>query len=455
MKLNNDMILGQSVEDWKRDYPLLHKIMVKEPVFWTNPSLVPFDQVKAELSLSRNDIRDALDRWKRFAPYVEKVFPETKQTNGIIESELKNIVNMRTLIQSSYSEFLDGELFLKMDNELPIAGSIKARGGIYEVLKHAEMLALEHGLIVGNENYAIFADEAFKQLFSQYSVAVGSTGNLGLSIGIISAKLGFNVNVHMSSDAKQWKKDLLTSKGANVVEYDEDFSVAVDKGREQSTQDLNSYFVDDESSRDLFLGYSVAALRLKEQLTGKNITVDNEHPLFVYLPCGVGGSPGGINFGLKHAFGDAVHCFFVEPTHSPSVLLGLMTGKHDKVRVQDFGIDNKTEADGLAVGTPSTFATKIVKNLVSGIYTIEDHELFKLLALLVDSEQIALEPSAASSLLGPIELTRNSDYIEKNHLTDVMKNATHISWATGGDLVPKTDMETFYEKGKSLLKGRG
>jgi D-serine dehydratase len=320
------------------------------------------------------------------------------------------------------------------------------------VLKHAETLAYEHGLIEGGENYQIFADEPFKNLFGEHSVAVGSTGNLGLSIGVISAKLGFNVTVHMSADAKQWKKDLLRGKGAKVVEYDKDFSVAIDKGRELSQQDPKSYFVDDESSQDLFLGYSVAALRLKEQLKNKNIAVDKDHPLFVYLPCGVGGSPGGISFGLKHFFGDDVHCFFVEPTHSPSVLLGLMTGKHSEMKVQDFDIDNKTEADGLAVGTPSKFATKMVEHLVSGDYTIRDDELFKLLALLIDSENTAVEPSSAASLFGPIELARHYEYIEKHELTKAMSNATHIAWMTGGAFVPKEDMEAFYEEGKALLK---
>src|SRR5690606_4495171 len=124
--------------------------------------------------------------------------------------------------------------------------------------------------------------------------------------------------------------------------------------------------------------------RLKHQLEQQGVPVDKEHPLFVYLPCGVGGAPGGIAFGLRHMFGDHVHPVFIEPTHSPAVLLGLMTGLKSGISVQDIGIDNRTEADGLAVGRASSFASTSSEQLISGIATVEDEELFPLLALLKD-----------------------------------------------------------------------
>ncbi|ATP39990.1 D-serine ammonia-lyase [Solibacillus sp. R5-41] len=443
----------KTIQDWIKEYPLINELVATKEVFWSNPKYAPFNKNDNNLPFNENDVKDAGERLKRFAPYIAKVFPETRKLNGIIESPLVPIPAMHQQLSSMCEQPLEGEFLLKCDSHLPISGSIKARGGIYEVLKHAETLALKHGLLTVNDDYSILDSEKFRNFFSQYSIAVGSTGNLGLSIGIMSTKLGFKVTVHMSADAKKWKKDLLKSKGATVIEYTGDYGEAVKGGRKQALSNPNCYFIDDENSQDLFLGYAVAASRLQKQLEDLNVIVDENHPLFVYLPCGVGGGPGGVAYGLKLIYQDCVHCFFAEPTHSPSMLLGLMTGLHDKVTVQDFGIDNLTSADGLAVGRPSGFVGPIIEPLLSGSYTVSDNGLFKLLSTLADKENIHLEPSALAGVIGPVKLwseKQGMEYIKIHNLKDKMKNGVHLIWATGGSMVPKEIMHEYYKTGVTL-----
>ena len=266
-------------------------------VGWANPKLRPWREAKDALPVTAADITDAEERLERFAPFIMKCFPETIDRQGLIESALTPIPRMKDFLNSAYKAGIKGSLLLKQDSHLAVAGSVKARGGIYEVLKHTEDLALEAGLLKPDYDYSILASDKCRAFFGGYTIQVGSTGNLGLSIGIASAAVGYEVIVHMSADAKQWKKDMLRSHGAKVIEYDSDYSEAVKNGRKESDADPKSYFVDDENSKNLFLGYAVAAKRLQGQLEELGISVDRAHPLFVYIPCGVGGAPGGVAYG--------------------------------------------------------------------------------------------------------------------------------------------------------------
>ena len=424
--------------------PVLKDVADQKETVWINNKKKTGQAVWENFPFDEKDIEDAEARLKRFAPLLMEYFDDTKETNGIIESPLKKIPNMEKILKEKTS--LEGNLYLKMDSHLAVAGSIKARGGIYEVLYHAEKLAMEAGMLKEDDDYRILASDEFREFFSKHTIQVGSTGNLGLSIGISSATLGFKVVVHMSNDAKQWKKDLLRSKGAEVVEYDGDFTKAVELGRKKSDEDPNSYFVDDENSSTLFLGYAVAANRIKKQIEDQGIKVDKDHPAFFYLPCGVGGSPGGVSFGLKKVFGDSCHIFYIEPTHAPCMLIGMATGLNGDISVQDFGIDGKTEADGLAVGRPSGFVGKVMEPIISGIFTMNDDKLFDYMRDLNDSEGIKIEPSACSAFEGPAKLFEyeaSRKYLEENNLLDIKENINHFSWATGGKLVPDEIMEEY------------
>ena len=442
-------MIPKDVEKLIQKYPLVANLVQLKETAWFNPNITSLTDGLSYVTLSEQDVKDASDRLARFAPYLCKAFPETAVTKGIIESEVVAIPNMRAALESRYQHKITGSLFLKKDSHLPISGSIKARGGVYEVLTHAEKLAIENGLLTEKDDYTKLFSDRFTQFFSRYSIAVGSTGNLGLSIGIISAKLGFKVSVHMSSDAREWKKQKLRSHGVNVIEYQQDYSVAVEKGRKAAESDPNCFFIDDENSKTLFLGYAVAGERLKKQFTEMNIKVDKQHPLFVYLPCGVGGGPGGVAFGLKLAFGDDVHCIFAEPTHSPCMFLGVYTGLHDHISVQDIGIDNITAADGLAVGRPSGFVGRAMERLIDGYYTINDQEMYDLLGLLNQQQQIQLEPSALAGMLGLLHVEKNSTYLERIKVSpEILTNATHLVWATGGGMVPEEEMGKYLSLAK-------
>ncbi|EJE4197754.1 D-serine ammonia-lyase [Vibrio cholerae] len=433
-----------NIEQLTEQYPLVKELIELKEVSWFNPSITRLEEGLSYVGLGSEDIQDASQRLKRFAPYLAKAFPETAKTNGIIESEVVPISEMQSVLEREYDTPIQGRLLLKKDSHLPISGSIKARGGIYEVLTHAEKLAIEAGLLTESDDYSKLLNEEFRDFFKRFSIAVGSTGNLGMSIGIMSAKLGFSVSVHMSADARAWKKNRLRALGVNVIEYAQDYGVAVAQGRKEAENDPTCFFIDDENSQTLFLGYSVAGERLKKQFDEKGIVVDAQHPLFVYLPCGVGGGPGGVAFGLKMAFGDNVHCIFAEPTHSPCIMLGVHTGLHDAISVQDIGIDNITAADGLAVGRASGFVGRAMERLLDGYLTISDERMYRLLGQLNEAENIQLEPSALAGMIGPILVTKSVEYRARMQFDDtVMGNATHLVWATGGGMVPAEEMDSY------------
>lgn len=420
---------GRALRDWYVSHPLLQDIVSASEVTWCNPRRGTAGEVFPTLDIGVSQIEDASARLDRFAPCIAAAFPQTVDDGGIIESPIQRVRSIEKIVGAP----VRGAVWLKRDDALAISGSIKARGGIYEVLWLAEKLAGAQGLLPDRPapvDYLALLSEEGRALFSEYSIAVGSTGNLGLSIGIIGATLGFDVTIHMSADARQWKKDRLRDLGVTVVEYEDDYGAAVAEGRRQASIDPRCHFVDDENSSTLFFGYATAANRLALQLEQAGVPVDADHPLYVYLPCGVGGGPGGVAFGLKAIYGDDVRCYFAEPTHAPAMLVGLYTGLHESVSVAELGLDGATVADGLAVSRPSGFVGRRLERLIDGAYTVSDETMLRYLARLYHIEGVALEPSALAGMDGVVRF-------------DTSDTATHIVWATGGSMVPDDEIARY------------
>ena len=226
---------------------ILQSIRKQKEIFWINPNLKETELANEQTRYSMATVQDVEDRLQRFASYFRLVFPETEKNDGLLESEITKLNGMTNWLEEQYDQELPGNLYLKRDDLLPISGTIKSRGAIYEVLKYAETLALDAGVLESTEmDYEIFASEDFRLFFSDYNITVGTTGNLGISVGAMGRALGFEVTVHMSADARQWKKDYLRERGVEVVEHSTNFSKAVEIARYESNNNPNSYFVDDE-----------------------------------------------------------------------------------------------------------------------------------------------------------------------------------------------------------------
>lgn len=427
---------------------LLDRLQSEEPLLWLNPNL---GSALPEHAPSHAQITQAERRLAQCEALMRELFPV--DIAGPIESELMAAAHLQQALMQPGRQ--PGAWFLKRDDTLPIAGSVKARGGFHEVLTIAESIAIEAGLLYAAGDRRVLASPRARELFSRHTVAVGSTGNLGLSIGVMAAALGFRVIVHMSSDAKQWKKERLRQRGVEVVEHEGSYAQAVAAGREEALRTPRSHFVDDERSLMLFLGYAAAARPLAAQLEEAGRIVDAGHPLFVYLPCGVGGAPGGITYGLKALFGPHVHCFFAEPVASPCMLVQLAAGHGEQVSVYDIGLDNRTDADGLAVGQASPLVSPLMAAQLSGVFTVSDAQLYRQLLRVKQTMDIDLEPSAAAAVNGPVWLSDSPEGREYTRARNLdMSGATHVIWTTGGSLVPPEEHRRFQEYAKALAAQR-
>lgn len=433
------------------DTPLGQEIAAGRPTLWLNPSYRSGAIDDPDLPVRPADVAEARQNWQRLAPLLQACFEELGATGGVIRSNLVELQGLRNAI--GYGSLDYGRLFIKADSDLPVAGSIKARGGVYEVFLFAEKLARENGVLAEHDDVRRLASDEARAFFSNYTVAVGSTGNLGLSVGIAARALGFKATVHMSSDAKQWKVDRLVRMGVDVARHDADYTTAVENARVVAEGDPTIYFVDDEKSRHLFLGYSVAAFELAEQLKAAGVTVDEQHPLFLYLPCGIGGAPGGVTFGAKAVFGDNVHPFFVEPAQSPCALVHMMSGLEELVSVYDVGLTNKTEADGMAVARMSAFVATVMREMLAGVYTVADNDLFRMLLAAHETEGWRFEPSATAALLGPEFIVRHpqgAEFTARHGIQKGLARATHILWTTGGSLVPNEQFQGFLAQARAI-----
>jgi D-serine dehydratase len=397
-----------------------------QPLVWRHPGRMPARAALIGLPYGRDDVAAAVQRWQRFGPLLARLFPDALGAEGHIDSPL--------LSQPDVAGGPGDTLWIKADHALPITACIKARGGVFEVLGIAEDIATAAGLLPAGASTATMAEPAVRELLSRHRILVGSTGNLGYSVGVMGRALGLQVEVHLSHDAQAWKKDRLRAVGATVVEHEGDYARAVAAARALAEADAQSHFIDDETSLLLFFGYAAAAEDLHRQLQAVQVQPTEKRPLRVYLPCGVGGAPGGVAFGLKCLWGDAVQVVFVEPVAAPCFLVRLASDD-ESLSVYDLGLDNRTVADGLAVARASETAAALAGPLVDAVVTVSDQALLAAVRQQWTQHGLRLEPSAAAGFVAHAMVQAETRERGRSPLGG-SGDCIPLVWTTGGDGLP-------------------
>jgi D-serine dehydratase len=107
----------------------LDRLKAATPVHWVRED----DPIDLPDTQGVQGVIEAIDRWRRFAPALATLF-KAQIPDGKIESALLPIPQLtRRHAHPLAPADLASRTFLKSDHALPLAGSIKARGGLYAV----------------------------------------------------------------------------------------------------------------------------------------------------------------------------------------------------------------------------------------------------------------------------------------------------------------------------------
>ena len=89
---------------------VLESLKQGKEIFWPNPDLLAFEEALAKGPYSFADVQDVENRLQRFAPFIQKAFPETVESQGIIESTVTHIPEMKEWLSTYYNQdFAGGE----------------------------------------------------------------------------------------------------------------------------------------------------------------------------------------------------------------------------------------------------------------------------------------------------------------------------------------------------------
>jgi threonine dehydratase len=260
------------------------------------------------------------------------------------------------------SERVRADVHLKLEGELP-TGSFKVRGAYYALLTHARESEVSE-------------------------VVAASTGNHGAAVAWAARELGVSAQVFVPVGANVVKVGRIKSLGARLTEVGADIEDAR-RAAESYASQAHALLLDDATDAHVPIGAGTIGLELVEQLRELGT---------VYVPVGDSALIRGVAAAVK-AQRPHVRVVGVQAAGAPSYYRSWKSGRVMTTETAD------TIADGLATTRPTEANVIAMLELVDEMVLVTEEEMRDAMRLLLASDDVVAEPSAAASVAALLQAT--------------------------------------------------
>ncbi len=139
---------------------------------------------------------------------------------------------------------------------------------------------------------------------------------------------------------------------------------------------------------------------------------------------------------------------FVEPLASACFFASLISGRNEAVSIYDYGLDNRTIADRLAVPRASQLVLDLVGCEIDAAVALPDELLPPQVRHAWETRRLRLEPSAAAGIAAVrpfLERLPDGPLFGRNLTAKAVRRGVHVAWTTGGAHLPDTEFNTLLE----------
>ena len=253
-------------------------------------------------------------------------------------------------------------MHLKLEGELP-TGSFKVRGAYYALWTHAHESEVSE-------------------------VVAASTGNHGAAVAWAAREVGVSAQVFVPVGANAVKVDRIKSLGARLTEVGADIEDAR-RAAESYAAQAHALLLDDATDAHVPIGAGTIGLELVEQLRELGT---------VYVPVGDSALIRGVAAAVKSQR-PHVRVVGVQAAGAPSYYRSWKSGRVVTTDTAD------TIADGLATTRPTEANVIAVLELVDEMVLVTEAEMRDTMRLLLESDDVVAEPSAAASVAALLQAT--------------------------------------------------